>query len=116
MADAQIDQAGIDELMHSEAMADLMQGYADDVAEIAFALAPKRTGKMASRIRATTEDGLTGIQGVVTAPAPANLLSTASGLRKQTRAWGRPVHLFHKADDAFLRRSLTLFESTGVFS
>jgi len=112
----QIDQAAIDELMHSDEMGRLMQDVADEVADIARGIAPKRSGRMASRIKASTEDTLFGTEGVVSAPAPANLLSTATGTRWQTRAWGHPVRILHKADDAFLKRSLTLFSSTGVWS
>jgi hypothetical protein len=113
--DVSIDQEGIDELMRSEDMERLMSDIARDVAGIAEGLAPSRTGRMRSRIKSSTVDGLFGWSGVVSAPAPAGLLSTSSGFREQTRAWGHPVRLWHRADNAFLKRSLTLFSSTGIW-
>jgi hypothetical protein len=116
MADYEIDQSAIDELMRSDDMTRLMQDVAEDVADIARGIAPHRTGRMASRIKASTQDTLIGVAGVVTAPAPANLLSTATGLRLQSRAWGHVVRLYHKADNSFLKRSLKLFSATGIWS
>lgn len=106
MGDSEINQDGIDELMHSDEMKDLMEEISSEVADAARLLAPKRTGKMAARIKSSTEDSTLGIIGKVTAPAPANLLSTASRLRHQVTAWGRPVSLWHKADNPFLRHAL----------
>lgn len=112
MADS-LDYDGISEFMHSDEMRDYMQEVAEEVAATAKALAPKRTGRMASRIKASTEDGITGVNGKVTAPAPANLLSTAKGVRHQVTAWGHRVDLWHKADNAFLKRAL--YAETSVF-
>ena len=109
----EIDQEGIDELLHSEDMRHLMEDIAGDISEIAATIAPKRTGRMASRIKGSTVDGMFGWSGVVSAPAPAGLLSTESGLRAQTSAWGHPVRLWHRADNAFLKKSLVIFETTS---
>jgi hypothetical protein len=111
-----IDDAAIDELMRSDDMERLMQDVAEDVADIARGIAPKKSGRMAGRIKAGTQDTLFGTEGVVSAPAPANLLSTSTGLRLQNHAYGHVVHIWHKANNAFLKRSLTLFSASGAWS
>ena len=104
--------------LHSQEAEDIMRQAMSDTARQAKVIAPRRTGKMASRIRWSVADSVGGITGTVSAPAPANLLSTAKGIRHQTRAWGHRVSLWHKADDAFLRRSFDdvrgLFETDEV--
>jgi pheromone shutdown protein TraB len=106
MGDSEIDHEGIDALMHSDEMERLMAELAEQVATSARILAPKRTGRMASRIKSRTENSAVGVIGRVLAPAPANLLSTARGIRHQVTAYGHRVNLWHPADRPFLRQAL----------
>lgn len=112
--DSEVNYEGIDALMHSDDMERLMSELAAEVATAAKVLAPKRTGRMAGRIRSRTENSAVGIIGRVTAPAPANLLSTAKGIRHQTRAWGHVVSIWHPAHNPFLRNALQVVR--GVWS
>lgn len=89
--------------LHSPEAERILREFAQEVATAAKALAPKRTGKMASRIRSGVSDSAGGMVAKISAPAPANLLATYSGLRHQARAWGHPVSLWHKAHDPFLK-------------
>lgn len=89
--------------LHSEEAESIMKQAMADTARQAKAIAPRRTGKMAGRIRWSVADSIGGITGTVSAPAPANLLSTRKGLRHQTRAYGRVVSLWHPAHNPFLR-------------
>jgi hypothetical protein len=89
--------------LHSEEAEDIMREFAAEVASAAKGIAPRRTGKMASRIRSSVSNSVGGISGKVTAPAPANLLATRTGIRWQTRAWGHVVRLPHLANRPFLK-------------
>jgi hypothetical protein len=97
--------------LHSDEAADLMREFASQVAAEAKAIAPKRTGKMASRIRSSVSDSVGGISGKVTAPAPANLLATRTGIRWQTRAWGHVSRIPHVAHFPFLKLSYDAVKS-----
>lgn len=98
--------------LHSDEAVELMRSVMSDTAREAKVIAPHRTGRMAAGIRWSVSDSAGGISGKVSAPAPANLLSTAKGVRRQTVAWGR--HLFepilHTAHNPFLR---TAFHATA---
>lgn len=99
--------------LHSEEAEDIMRQAMSDTSRQAKLIAPKRTGRMASRITWSIQDSVGGISGTVSAPAPANLLSTRTGKRLQSRAWGHRVRLWHVADDAFLKRAF--MEVQGLF-
>jgi hypothetical protein len=101
--------------LHSEEAENLMRSAMSETAREAKLIAPHRTGLMASRIRWSVQESAGGVTGKVTAPAPANLLSTRSGIRKQLFAWGHRLFppLEHPAHDPFLKRAF--YETAKLF-